>query len=396
LLGDAEIAAVAEVIRSGETLSAGQWRDRFEQAFAAHLGVPHVASVGSGSAALRLALQLLDLRPGDEVIATPQTYKSSIQSLLDTGVSVRFCDIDPDSLNIDPARIPELITDHTKAIVLVDYGGFPADLPAVLGVAREHGLKVVEDAAHGIGGSTAGRPIGALADYACFSFHTSKNISTLGEGGLVVLPDAEARARAVKLRRCRVDAVTTPARHHFGGRDAPPPISLYPEDSYTTDETELLNTGTNSTLSEPAAAVGLVQLGRLPEFQARRRQLTAYYTEQLGGLPGVTVPVVPAGSEHAWHYFTFFVDPARTDRDEVLRRCLAEGIRLDLRYFPLHLMPEWRARGHRAGECPIAEDRFFTAQINLPCSPSLTDADAELLMAVVRDAVTAARPALAS
>ena len=392
LLGEEEIAAVAEVIQSGAPLSMGVWRERFEEAFRAYLGAEHVAAVGSGSAALRIAIQLLDLRPGDEVIATAQTYKSTIQPILDyPGVRVRFCDVDPNSLNIDLTQVERLLTPRTRAIFFVDYGGFPVDVPALRRLADEHGVVLVEDAAHGIGGSLRGRPIGSQAHYACFSFHGSKTITTLGEGGLIVVPDAQELARAVKLRRCRVDAVTRPAQHRFGGRDEPVPNGLYPEDSYTADALRVRNTGTNTTLPEVAAAVGLVQLRRLPEFMARRRQLASWYEAELGGIEGVQFPTVPAGAEHALHYVTFFVDPAKIDRDQLLKYAVQHGVRLDQRYFPLHLMPEWRARGHGEGACPVTEQRWFTSQVNLPCSPVMSDTDATRLIEVVRSGISAAR-----
>lgn len=380
ILGDDELAVIEELLRSGSPLSGGVWRERFEEAFRAHLGVAHALSVTSGTTALRLALHLLDLRPGDEVIATPQTYLATVQPLLDYGVRVRFCDVEPDSLNIDAERIEELITERTRAVVMVHYGGRAADMPRIMALAERYGLTVVEDAAHAIGGSLHGRPLGSFGHFGIFSFHSSKNITTLGEGGMLVVQDDEAAARATALRDNEVDAVYVPSRHTFASTRRPPAGAMFPAGSYTADCLMLRGTGINGTLAEPAAAVGFVQLGRLPALQARRRELARQYTERLADIPGLYVPPVPEGVDHPYHLFTAFVDPELIDRDGLLNAMDAAGAQLSLRYFPLHLMPEWRAHGHREGECPVAERRWFREMINIPCQPGIDDDQAAQLM----------------
>ena len=185
VLGAEEAAALTELVNSATSLSAGTHRERFERRFAEYVGTRHALSVTSGTVALDLAMQLLDLAEGDEVITTPQTYQATVQPLLRTPARVRFCDVDPVSLNIDPARLAELITDRTRAIVLVHYGGWPAEMAEITALARPRGILVVEDCAHALGSGYHGRRPGSLGDIGCFSFHSSKNITTLGEGGMI-------------------------------------------------------------------------------------------------------------------------------------------------------------------------------------------------------------------
>ncbi|MGW7557139.1 DegT/DnrJ/EryC1/StrS family aminotransferase, partial [Streptomyces rimosus] len=184
ILAEAEVAVLTELIHEDTPLSMGGRRERFERSFAGTVGSKHAISVTSGTVALELAIRMLDLEPGDEVIATPQTYQATVQPLLDYDVRVRFCDIDPDTLNIDASAVEALITPRTKALLLVHYGGCPAEMDAIMALARRHGFLVLEDCAHALGARYRGRAPGSLADIATFSFQNAKNITTLGEGGM--------------------------------------------------------------------------------------------------------------------------------------------------------------------------------------------------------------------
>ncbi|QPP08388.1 DegT/DnrJ/EryC1/StrS family aminotransferase [Streptomyces bathyalis] len=394
VFGSRECEAVRETVLFGRTLSAGERRAEFESRFAEHLGRRHAFSVTSGTVALEFALHLLDLRPGDEVIATPQTYLATVQPLLGKDVTVRFADVLPESLNIDPRRVEELVNDRTRAIVLVHYGGHPADMAALRRIAERHGLLIVEDCAHALGTTDAGRPAGARGDLACFSFHSSKNISTLGEGGMVAFDRDAWAERLSRIRANEPDADHVPAPHAFGDSAGPAAGALYPGLAYTHDCVTLRHPGTNATLSEPAAAVGTVQLERLPELVGRRRSIAARLTEVLDGVEGIRVPRVPDGAEHSYHLFTFFVEPGGpVSRQELLDQLAADGVQTYLRYFPLHLLPEWRLRGHRYGECPTAERLWFEQHMNLPCHPSLSDGQVDCLAASLERALHG-RPAM--
>lgn len=389
-LGDREVAAIREVVESGATLSQGVWRQRFEEAFRAYAGTRYAFSVTSGTVALDLAIHLLDLEPGDEVIVTPQTYHATIQPLLNYQVAVRFADISPETLNIDPAQVAALITPRTRAIIAVHYGGYPADMPELMRLARKHDLVVIEDAAHALGARLNGRTPGGLGHIGCFSFQSAKNITTLGEGGMLTFDNDDWAERLARLRGNECDAVFVPAANRFGQSAAPQPWALYPGLAYSHDVAKFRRAGTNATLSEAAAAVGLVQLGRLAELVSVRQAVAGRLAGTLRRYPGVLVPDVPSRIVHPYHLFTFFVSPdARFTRDELVARLASEGVETRLRYFPLHLLPEWRALGHGFGECPIAERFWFQQQMSLPCQPTLTADQVDKL-------VTAADQALAA
>lgn len=388
IIDDRELAAVREVLRSGQPLSQGGIRLRFEERFGKHIGTRHAISVTSGTVALELAIRLLDLAPGDEVITTPQTYQATIQPLLDLDVRVRFADICPDTANIDPDRVAELVTARSRAIILVHYGGLPADMDRLMRIAARHDLVVIEDAAHALGSLYRGRRPGSIGHLGCFSFHSSKNITTLGEGGMITLNGDGWAERLQRVRANQADMLLHDNRQTFGQSTMPPPGALYPGEAYTHDCLGVRRAGTNATLSEPAAAVGLVQLDKLAELVTRRQAIAAYLAAELDGFEGVRTQAVPTDVQSAYHLFTFFVDPDHIDRDELVRCLAAQGVQTYLRYFPLHLLPEWRARGHRHGECPVAERLWFSEHMNLPCHPSLSDAQVELLATALGCALT--------
>lgn len=383
-LGERELAAVREVVESGETLSQGVWRERFEQAFRTYTGTRHAYSVTSGTVALQLAIHLVDLQPGDEVIVTPQTYQATIQPLLNYQVNVRFADVSPDTLNIGPEQVAELITARTRAIIVVHYAGYPADMPGLMCLARQHGLIVIEDAAHALGAQLNGRPPGGLGHIGCFSFQSAKNITTLGEGGMLTFDDDDWAERVARVRGNECDVTFVPAANTFGRSETPPSWAMYPGLAYTHDVVKFRRAGTNGTLTEPAAAVGLVQLDRLPELTAARQAVAARLTGTVRKYPGLRVPKVPPHIVHPYHLFTFFVEPdAGFTRDELVNELACEGVQTYLRYFPLHLLPEWRARGHGYGECPIAERLWFEQQMILPCQPTLTAEQVDELVAAL-------------
>jgi len=375
-LGQAEIDALTELVRSSGPLSAGSSRETFERRFAEHVGVRHALTVTSGTVALELAIGLLDLRPGDEVIATPQTYHATVQPLLDHPVRVRFCDVEPDSLGIDPDALASLLTERTRAVVLVHYGGYPADMARIMALARARGIVVIEDCAHALGAVRDGRRAGALGDIGCFSFHGSKNITTLGEGGMVTLERDDWAERVDRRRSNDIDAEF--AVSAAGEEPAALPWMKHAADVYRQTVTAVRRAGTNATMSEAAAAVGVVQLAKLETLVDRRRRIAARLDAVLAAFDGVRVPRVPPGVRHAHHLHTFFVERPRA-RDALVRALDRHGVEVQLRYFPQHLRPEWRARGHRRGECPVAERLWFDQHMNLPCHPGLTDQQVEHL-----------------
>jgi perosamine synthetase len=351
----------------------------FEEKFRELIGTRHAISVTSGTVALELAIHLLALQPGDEVIATPQTYQATIQPLLNYDIEVRFADISASSPNISISQVEKLLTKKTRAVILVHYGGLPVDMGPLMELSDQHGFLVVEDAAHALGSMYCGHRPGSIGHIGCFSFHSSKNITTLGEGGMITLNRDDWAQRLRRIRGNQADMELLGCSQNFGVSHDPPPQALYPGGAYTHRCSAFRRAGTNATLSEPAAAMGLVQLERLPDLVARRQQIASRISDELSTISGVRLPDQSADMVHAYHLFTFFVAAEQYDRDELIR-CLADqGVETYLRYFPLHLLPEWRARGHGLGECPVAERSWFSEHVNLPCHPGMSDDQVEAL-----------------
>ncbi|MEU5465650.1 DegT/DnrJ/EryC1/StrS family aminotransferase [Streptomyces althioticus] len=396
VVGAADLAALTELVRSDGPLTSGVWRERFEERFRQWCGARHALSVTSGTVALELAIRLLGLAPGDEVIATPQTFQATVQPLLDHDVRVRFCDIDPDTLNLDPDALAALITDRTRAVLLVHYGGNPADMDRIMALTRPRGITVVEDSAHAIGALYRGRRPGSLADIGCFSFHSTKNLTTLGEGGMITLARDDWAERVARIRDNEVDGVYLPRAGAAADRPALLPWMKFADGVYRHTAVGIRGAGTNATMSEAAAAVGLVQLGSLGRFVERRTRIAGRLDEAVSAFPGVRLHRAAPDSRHAYHLYTFFLTGGREVRERFVRALDRLGVEVQLRYFPLHLSPEWRLRGHRRGECPHAERIWFEEHMNLPCHPGLTDAQVDHMVAAVRRALREAYDELAT
>lgn len=376
-LGDRELRAVQQVITSGSSLSCGAERDKFEEEFAAYLDVPHAISVTNCTVALELATYLADIRPGDEVIAATQTYQATIQPLLGRDdITVRFCDVDPDTLNIDPGHLQELISDKTRAIYLVHYGGMPIDMAPVSALARRYGVTIIEDCAHSLGASYYGSTPGSIGDIGCFSFQSYKNMTTLGEGGMITVKNDHYAAVLRRIRAIEPDADFRPrGTATLAGHSTPTDgVFRHEKNAYTEDCIGIRHPGTNSTLAEPAAAVGRVQLRRLPEFTERRTVIAGRLDAALGEIPGIRVQTRNADVPSAHHLYTCFLEGSTSTRRDALIDALSKaGVEVVQRYFPIHLLPEWRHRGHGPGECPTAERLWFNEQVNLPIYPQMAD-----------------------
>lgn len=375
-----DLDAVRMVLEGSGALTAGVHRDAFERAMADYVGCAHAVTTTSGTVALELAIRLLDLQQGDEVIVTAQTFHATAQSLLDSPATVRFCDVDADTLNMDPAALERLTNPRTRAVMLVHYGGVIADMTRIVEIAHAAGALVIEDCAHALGArSLRGRP-GALADIGCFSFHSSKNISTLGEGGLVTLRDADLADRLRRVRDNRNDVVVAdratmePIEKLIDAA----PRTVYGEE-WNHVISQVRRAGTNATMSEAAAAVGLVQLRRVDGLVARRTKIANALADVVRAHDGMRVQSVPVGTTSAHHLFTFFCEHGGDTRDAVIRGLERESVQMRLRYAPLHLAPEWRLRGHGLGDCPVAERDWFERHLNLPCHPGMRDDDVEYL-----------------
>lgn len=374
-IGEEEIQAAVECLRSG-WLTSGPKVAEFESAFAHYVGAPHALAVNSCTSALHLALEAVGVKPGDEVITSPITFAATAAVIEHLGAKPVLVDVEPDTLNLDASLLPAAITSRTRALLPVHFAGQPCDMGPVLETAHDHGLAVVEDAAHALPATYEGRRVGTIGDITCFSFYVTKTITT-GEGGMATTadPDLAERMRVMRLHGMSKDAWKR----------------------YTRDGSwfyEITAPGFKYNLPDLLAAIGLPQLERSDAFLARREAIARAYDDALAGLPGVQTPTVRPGREHAWHLYVIQIDPetAGADRDTVIRELTARGIGTSVHFIPLHLHPYYRDKyDYRPDDFPRAH-AAFRRLVSLPLFPKMTDADVERVISAVRDIVEASRP----
>ncbi len=369
---EAEIEAVARVLRSG-WVTTGPETKAFEQEFAAYLGggVQAVA-VNSATAGLHLALEAMGIQAGDEVIAPTLTFTATVEVAHYLGADARLVDVDPVTLNIDPARIEAAITPRTRAILSVHYGGLACDMAAIFDIARRHGLQVLEDAAHALPATHQGTLIGRLPSAAAvFSFYANKTMTT-GEGGMVVTKDERLAAR---MRVMRLHGINRDAFDRFQSRT---PAWYY----------EIVAPGFKYNLTDLAAAMGRVQLQRLPGFVQRRRQLATRYLHELQDLPLLLPADAPAGDTHAWHLFVVRLrDDASVTRDDVIQHLSEAGIGTSVHYVPLHRQPYWRDRyGLTPEQFPVAE-HAYQRMLSIPLFTAMCDDEQTRVIAALKACV---------
>ncbi|MFT3777431.1 MAG: DegT/DnrJ/EryC1/StrS family aminotransferase [Ottowia sp.] len=371
-IGDDEIAAVTRALRSSWVTTGPETR-AFEQEFADYLGGNlHAIAVNSATAGLHLALEAIGIQPGDEVIAPTLTFTATVEVARYLSADAKLVDVDPVTLNIDPARMEAAITPRTKAILPVHYGGLACDMDAIFAIARRHGVQVVEDAAHALPATHQGAPIGQLASAATvFSFYANKTMTT-GEGGMVVTRDEQLAAR---MKVMRLHGISRDAFDRFTSRT---PAWYY----------EIVAPGFKYNLTDPAAALGRVQLTRLPAFLQRRQQLAARYLAELKDLPLVLPADAPAGEVHAWHLFVLRLsDEATVTRDEVIQSLSDAGIGTSVHYVPLHRQPYWRDRyGLTPEQFPVAE-AAYQRMFSIPLFTAMSDDEQGRVIAALKDAV---------
>jgi perosamine synthetase len=366
---EADIQAVVEVLRS-DWLTTGPKVAEFEEAFAARIGADHAVSFSSGTAALHAAAFAAGLKSGDEAITTPMTFAATANCVLYQGATPVFADVNRDTLNIDPEEVAQKISAKTRAILPVDYAGHPAELTAILEIAKKHGLIVIEDACHALGAEYGGRPVGSIADMTVFSFHPVKHITT-GEGGMVATNNAEF---AETLRRFRNHGISSDARQRQSAGQW-----YY----------EMVLLGFNYRLPDIVCALGIEQLKGLDANLARRREIAALYTASFREIPGVIPPAVLPEANPAWHLYPIRLDLERltADRAQIFRALRAENIGVNVHYIPVHLHPYYRERfGYKGGEFPVAEDAY-TRLISLPMFHGMSDQDAEDVIEAVTKVV---------
>ena len=369
-IGDEEIAEVVDTLRSG-WVTTGPKAQRFEAEFRAFLGDEslHAVAVNSATAGLHLALEALGIGPGDEVITTTHTFTASAEVVRYLGADVRLVDIDAATLNIDPARVEAAITPRTRAILPVHYGGLAADMQAILAIARRHGLRVVEDAAHALPTTCGGRLVGTLdSDATVFSFYANKTLTT-GEGGMLVTRDAALARRAKTMRLHGMN------RDAFDRFTAKVPSWYY----------EIVAPGFKYNLTDIAAALGLQQLKKARRFQQQRQHIAAAYDAAFAGLPLVTPPAAPSGELHAWHLYALRLgDDAGVGRDRFIEKLFDAGIGCSVHYIPLHLHPYWRERYVLRPEQFPQSQAAYERLVSLPIYTRMSDADVQRVVDAVR------------
>lgn len=373
-IGEEEIASVIETLRSG-WLTMGPRTFRFEEEFARLLGARHAVAVGSCTAALLLALDLLEVGPGDEVITSTMTFTATAAVILHRGAKPILVDCTPDTLNIDLDRVVEAVTPRTRAIVPVHMAGHPCDMDAVLATARRHGLAVIEDAAHALPASYRGRRIGTIGDLTAFSFYAGKNMTT-GEGGMLTT-ERDDWADELRCRRLHGLSRHAWARHSTAG-------------SWRYDVTY---PGYKFNMTDLNAALGLCQLARLPAMQERRLARVARYRERLADLPEVRLPTTHDDVESAWHLFIIRLELDRltVTRDEVMAMLKEQGISTSVTFIPLHLHSYYRDRlGLRREDFPHAT-ALADSIISLPLYPRMELSDVDAVSSAVERIVAAHR-----
>lgn len=354
---DDELAEAAlDTVRSG-WWSMGPRVEAFEDAFAEFSGAAHAVSVANGTAALHLALLGIGCGPGDEVVVPSLSFVAAANAIVHTGAKPVFCDIvGTDDLNLDPADVEAALTPRTKAVLPLHYGGYPCDMDAV-GALAEGRFDVIEDAAHAPGATLDGRMCGTLGRVGCFSFFANKNLP-LGEGGMVVTDDAEL---AERLRLLRSHGMTTLTWERHRGHAS----------SY-----DVVLPGLNYRLDEVRAAVGLVQLRRLPEENASRARIAARYRQELQGREGLTLPFLESRGASAHHLAVVLLPPG-TDRDDLRGRLQERGIQTSVHYPPIHTFSAYRAGARR----PLPRTEAVAGRLlTLPLYGSMSDDQVEAVV----------------
>lgn len=383
-----EIDVLKELLFSVNTLSCGNKRKEFEEKFASLLGVKYAFAVTNCTVALMFASYLANIEKGDEVVCTCFTYQATILPLLDKGVKIRFCDIEPNGLGVDIECLNQIVSKKTKAIFITHYGGMiNYNIQKIQKIAKENNVLLIEDCAHSLGAKYCDKPSGTFGDIACFSFHSLKNISTLGQGGMIVFNNDSWARKIQNIRATEPDAIFRPQNIGFGEYIQPnDDIFRHDKNAYTHECIKILWSGTNATLSEPACAVGTVQLAKLDAFTQRRREIADKINNVLKLRPEIIIQEEPDDYYHVYHLYTFYLNPQyKINRDRFVNKLKDRGIEIILRYFPLHLLPEWRCQGGYYGECPRAEKVWFEKIINLPIYPSLTNMQVEYMINTIEE-----------
>lgn len=367
LIGDAEIEEVVDTLRSG-WLTTGPKTRKFADEFAEYTQAPAALTLSSCTAALHLSLVALEVGPGDEIITTPLTFAASVNVIEHAGAKPVLVDVEPDTLNIDPAKIQQAITPATKAIIAVHYAGHPVELDAIRDIAQRHELHLIEDAAHAIGAAYKGQPIGTGSNPTCFSFYATKNLTT-GEGGMLT-GDQELidRARTLSLHGMSREAWS---RYAAGGKWA----------------YDIVAPGFKYNMTDIQAALGLQQLRRFESMQQRRRDIVKQYDAAFQTDPAFQTPVTRSDVTHAWHLYVLRLNDTQLtiDRNQFIEQLNERNIGTSVHFIPIHLHSHYAKKyGWQAEDFPVALENY-NRMLSLPLSPKMTDLDVTDVIEAVTD-----------
>ena len=352
-IGEEEISGVVDTLRSG-WLTMGPKTLEFERLIAEYTGSKHAIAVNSCTAALHLSLLCLEIGRGDEVITTPFTFAATGNTIANAGAKPVFVDIKKDTYNIDPEKIEERITPNTKAIIPVHYAGQACDIKAIMDIAEDHGLFVIEDAAHAIGSEYDGKKIGSFGTTTCFSFYATKNMTT-GEGGAITTEDD---ALADRLRVMRLHGISKDAWNRYSEKGK----WYY----------EIENAGWKYNMTDIQAALGIPQIKKLDRFIEIRRRHADLYNNSLKGINGVITPFEDPRAKHIYHLYPLLLD--EYNRDRFIENMNDNGIGCSVHFIPLHLHPYYRSMGFKKGDYPNAE-WVYEREVSLPLYPKMTIED---------------------
>jgi dTDP-4-amino-4,6-dideoxygalactose transaminase len=362
-IDESDVEAVVATLRS-DWLTTGPQVAAFEADLATWTGGVPCVSVSNGTAALHTAYAAAGIGAGDEVVTSPMTFVATASTAIALGGRVTFADVDDDTANLDPAAADAAVTSRTRVVAAVDYAGHPAEYDELRKVTERSGALLVADAAHSIGSTYRGAPVGSIADLTTFSFFPTKNLTT-AEGGAVAATSPELLERARRFRT--IGLVRDRAQQR------------YPDEGGWHQEVHEF--GLNYRLPDVLCALGRSQLRRLPAFKARRTELVARYNRLLADVPGLRLPTQREWVDPVWHLYPVRVLDGR--RREVYDRLRAQGIGVQVNYIPVYWHPVFEDLGYRRGMCPVAE-AFYAEELSLPLFPSLTDADQDRVIEGLR------------
>ncbi|MFS0575521.1 UDP-4-amino-4,6-dideoxy-N-acetyl-beta-L-altrosamine transaminase [Sporosarcina sp. 179-K 3D1 HS] len=362
-----DVAAVVGTLRS-PFLTQGPKVEEFERAIADYVGAKYAVAFANGTAALHGACFASGIMQGDEVITTPITFAATANAVLYCGGTPVFADINADTYNIDANEIPKKITPQTKAVIPVDFTGQPVDLDAIMDVAKENNLIVIEDGAHSLGATYKGRKVGSQAHMTMFSFHPVKPITT-GEGGIITTNSKEYYE---KLKLFRSHGITKT------------PYSIEQGDWYY----EMTDLGFNYRMNDIQAALGLSQLKKLDGFLERRREIADQYNDLLADVPGVIPPKQLEDTESGWHLFMIQLDEnvLSKTRRQIFDEMRAANIGVHVHYIPVYWHPYYQELGYKRGQCLIAE-KWYKQALTLPLHPKMTNEDVNFIIRILKNII---------